>query len=103
MSPSIQLHLFKSTSDDLVRALTDDPNGKALPRTSGPWRYYERSEGLMQHVRAVSDEIEDALNARGYYLIRFPEHADDQKRQTELSVHENPSGAWGPLQAPPAG
>ena len=81
MSPSIQFHLFKSTSDDLVRALTDDPNGKALPRTSGPWTYYEQSEGLMQHVHAVSDEIEDALKTRGYYLIRFPEHADDQNRQ----------------------
>ena len=59
--------------------------------------------GLMQHVHAVSDEIEDALKTRGYYLIRFPEHADDQKRQTEVSVHENPSGAPRPLQPPPVG
>jgi hypothetical protein len=64
-------YLFKSASDDLMRALTIRPDSAVLPHVFEPWISYGGSEGLMEHVAAVSDEIQAALDARGYYLIQL--------------------------------
>jgi hypothetical protein len=64
-------YLFKSSSDDLVRAITTDPDGAALPRSLAPWVRLPTADGLMERVEAVSDEIQEALDARGYHLTRF--------------------------------
>jgi hypothetical protein len=67
----MQFWLFKSASDDLMRAITAHRDGTVLPRVFNPWVPYERSEGLMKEVHAVSDEIQAALDVRGYYLVRL--------------------------------
>jgi hypothetical protein len=63
--------LFKSASDDLMRAITAHQDGTVLPHVFKPWVPYERSEGLMKEVHAVSDEIQATLDVRGYYLVRL--------------------------------
>ena len=64
-------YLFKSTCDDLVRAITTDPDGTGLPRSLAPWEHHRAADELMEHVLAVSDQIQSALDIRGYYLIRL--------------------------------
>ena len=64
-------YLFKSSNDELVRAITTDADGAALPRSLAPWVRLRTADGLMARVEAVSEEIQAALDARGYHLTRF--------------------------------
>jgi hypothetical protein len=69
--PSMLFWPFKSASDDLMCAITARPDGAVLPHVFKPWAPYERSQGLMKEVHAVSGEIQAALDARGCYLVRL--------------------------------
>ena len=69
--PSIPFWLFKSASDDLMRAITAHLDGTVLRHVFKPWVPYERSERLMKKMHAVSDEHQAALDVRGYYLMRL--------------------------------
>jgi hypothetical protein len=69
--PSMPFWLFRSASDDLMRAITAHLDGTVLRHVFKPWVPYERSEGLMKEVHAVSDENQAALDVRGYYLMRL--------------------------------
>ena len=69
--PSIPFWLFKSASDDLMRAITAHLDGTVLRHVFKPWVPYERSERLMKTMHAVSDEHQAALDVRGYYLMRL--------------------------------
>jgi hypothetical protein len=58
-------------SDPMLRAFTSDQGGTKLPRSLGPWVSYGKPGVPMEHVTAVSDEIQDGFDARGYYLMRL--------------------------------
>jgi hypothetical protein len=67
----MKVFLFKSASDDRLRALTCEPAGAVLPQSLGPWQPYGIPGEPMEHVTAVSDEIQSWLDVKGYYLIRI--------------------------------
>jgi len=67
----MSFYLFRSTSDNLMRAVTVDPSGAALPPHAGPWEPYREADGLMRQVEAVSNEMETSIAGRGYYLMRL--------------------------------
>jgi hypothetical protein len=67
----MDVYLFRSTSDPMLCALASDQAGALLPRRVGPWVPYGEPGVPMAHVTAVSDEIQEGLDARGYYLMRL--------------------------------
>jgi hypothetical protein len=67
----MDVYLFRSMSDPMLRALTSDQGGAMLPRSLGPWVSYGKPGAPMERVTAVSDEIQKGLDARGYYLMRM--------------------------------
>jgi hypothetical protein len=88
--------LFKSASDDLMRAITAHQDGTALPHVFKPWVPYERSEGLLKEVHAVSNEIQAALDACGYYLVRLRRFAAPITPET----HHDPNQLAEPITDP---
>ncbi len=67
----MDVYLFRSMSEPMLRAFTSDQAGAMLPRSLGPWVSYGKPGAPMEHVTAVSDEIQEGLDARGYYLMRL--------------------------------
>jgi len=68
MGGRMDLYLFKSTSSPNLRALTKDPCGAILPSSLGPWTPYGEPGVPMEHVSAVSDEIQEGLDFLGYFV-----------------------------------
>jgi hypothetical protein len=67
----MDFYLFRSTFDPMLRAITSDQTGTMLPRRLGVWVPYGEPGVPMTHVTAVSDEIQEGLASRGYYLMRL--------------------------------
>jgi len=65
----MQVYLFRSLSTRRVLALALDALGATLPRFMGPWIPYGKPGMPMEHVTAVSDKIQAALDARGCCVI----------------------------------
>jgi hypothetical protein len=65
----MDFYLFRSTFDPMLRAITSDQAGTMLPRRLGAWVPYGEPGVPMAHVTAVSGEIQEGLDARGYYLM----------------------------------
>jgi hypothetical protein len=61
----MQVYLFKSLVTRRVLAVALDPFGATLPGSLGPWVPYGIPGKPMEHVTAVSDRIQAALDARG--------------------------------------
>ena len=66
----MDVYLFRSMSEPMLRAFTSEQAGTMLPRSLGPWVSYGKPGTPMEQVTAVSDEIQEGLEARGYYLVR---------------------------------
>jgi hypothetical protein len=66
----MDVYLFRSMSEPMLRAFTSEQAGTMLPRSLGPWVSYGKPGTPMEQVTAVSHEIQEGLEARGYYLVR---------------------------------
>jgi hypothetical protein len=68
----MRIIIFKSEPNPSLRAFSDDPGGRELPRQFAPWHAIGvvASESSLPH-KLDRDTVEKAINSAGYQLWRL--------------------------------